>query len=242
MHGKCVSAFLIRNSNFLQHHAIHYKQIIRCRENRNIVQIINESIYFERITPAWSALLFNSTRFAAFHYEIEPFDSYDRRDCKRAKKSCLFSSKKKNEVDVGPSPALYSFFRQEFAKNTPRLWLDCSGKSDDRLRVELEDVLYSDWRLVDECIRWLHLPLSLCQGISVKSAENDFKQSDRQPPPLTGCERILHIGSERSKLNMAQIVDMFVRKLVNVRKLDRLCCNKNFTNFIPKRVQNFHNL
>ena len=155
-------------------------------------------------------------RFAAFHLEVGAFDSYDKWDYKRSKKFFLFSSDTSKEtVDVGPDPSFASLFRQECVKNTPRLWLDFSARKDDKNEANFEDVLYGDWRLVNECIRWLHLPLSTPTLTPKTNGDKTINKAEWRPPPLADCQRVLHIGSERSKLNMAQIAD-FVKTLVNV--------------------------
>ena len=120
-------------------------------------------------------------------------------------------------VDVGPCPSFRSLFQEEFVKNIPRLWLDFSATTaDDKKGAKFEDVLYGDWLLVNECIRWLHLPLSTSALTPTPELVSDaFNEIDWHPPPLAGCERVLHIGSERSRLDMAQISD-FVKTLVNV--------------------------
>ena len=188
--------------------------MIWCRENRSTSEIEREA---NRV-PNWSALLFNKAQFAAFHLEIEVMDRYDPWDYR----NFLASRRNKNEIDVGPTPALYSFFRQNFVLNTTRLWLDFLGKRDESASEKsIEDVLYSDWRLVDECIRWLNLPLPIRTENAASTSgseriEGSMNEHAWHPPPLTGCERILHIGSERSKLNMKQISD-FVNALTNVR-------------------------
>ena len=208
-------AFFLRNSKLLQHHAIHCKATIWCRKNRSTSEIEREANHI----PFWSSLLFNKEKLAAFHLEIEALDRYDQWDYRN-----FLDMKKRNRrnVDVGPTPSLYSFFRQNFVLNTTRLWLDFSGKRDESASEKsIEDVLYSDWRLVDECIRWLNLPLPIrtenaASTSETQCIERSMSEHDWHPPPLTGCERILHIGSERCKLNMKQITE-FVNALINVR-------------------------
>ena len=155
-------------------------------------------------------------RFAAFHLEVEALDSYDKWDYERSKKFLLFSSGTNKETfDVGPDPSFVGLFRQEFIKNILRLWLDSSARKDYKNEANFEDVLYGDWRLVNECIRWLHLPLSTSISTPKTIADKTINEVDWHPPPLADCQRVLHIDSERSKLNMAQIAD-FVKTLVNV--------------------------
>ena len=160
-------------------------------------------------------------RFAAFHFKVEVLDAYDRWDYRMSKKFPLFSSTKFNmTADVGPSPSFLNLFRQECVKNTPRLWLDFSATKDEKNGAMLEDVLYGDWRLQNECVRWLHLPLSTLPSAhqKISDCESEAIKVEWRPPPLAGCERVLHIGSERSKLDMAQIAD-FVKRLANVCRI-----------------------
>ena len=77
---------------------------------------------------------------------------------------------------------------------------------------ELDSVLFGDQRLVGELIRWLSEPLPPQQPFETTA---NFDSFNWQPPTLSGCERILHIGSERSVFSMALIAD-FIQTLVNV--------------------------
>ena len=191
--------------------------MIWCRENRSTSEIEREA---NRV-PNWSALLLNKAQFAAFHLEIDVIDRYDLWNYRNFLASRR-NNRNKSKIDVGPTPSLYSFFRENFVLNTTRLWLDFSSKRDESdSEKNIEDVLYSDWRLVDECIRWLNLPLPIrtenaASTSETQCIERSMSEHDWHPPPLTGCERILHIGSERSKLNMKQITE-FVNALINVR-------------------------
>ena len=134
-------AFFLRNSKLLQHHAIHCKATIYCRKNRSTSEIEREANHI----PFWSSLLFNKEKFAAFHLEIEVMDRYDQWDYRNF---LDLKNRNRRNVDVGPTPSLYSFFRQNFVLNTTRLWLDFSGKRDENASEKsIEDVLYSDWRL-----------------------------------------------------------------------------------------------
>lgn len=199
----------MRNASIFSQHAIHFKTRIFCRKNmESIFQSNHET------NPRWSALLFNTIQFVAFHFEVEALDMYELCDYITAKRQNIW-------FEIGPTPSFYSFFRRKFVENIPRVWLDFSGKSDGNIGAEFEDVLYGDWGLIDECIRWLALPLPSAriqksEGIrTVQNTEKPANENDWNPPALVSCERILHVGNERGKLNMAHIID-FVQTLLKV--------------------------
>lgn len=169
----------------------------------------------------WPAQLFVGKRFAAFHLEIDVRDEYDRWDYTGTKNPLsIFPNKKPKYELVGPKPSFYWLFRQEAVRNTPRLFLDFASG--------IEDVLYGDKRLISECIRWLNLPLqeatsSMNIESNCKEVESNIniKETARLPSQFANSERILHIGSEQSTLNMGQIIHL-VKKLVTVSSFGSL--------------------
>ena len=152
-------------------------------------------------------------KFAAFHVEIELTNYYGQIKYKRTKTGAKASDPITTENGAGP---FWWLFRQKFARSVTRLWVDFSTlkglKYTCVLSNELDSVLYGDQRLIGELIRWLSEPLPSRQSFETPS---NFDSFTWQPPQLTGCERILHIGSERSVLNMALVCN-FIQTLVDV--------------------------
>ena len=212
----CVPKFLDSlGTNFFAHHCLHYKAVVY--SHTNIKQDQSE----EEPAHSWPSQLFQGRRFAAFHLEINVRDEYTKRDYKKAIIP-LDNSRKPYYKIIGPKPSFYWLFRQEFLCNTPRLWLD--------FFYGVEDALYGDQRLIDECIRWLNLPLqdTTTTDGDVKTNGEEIKNfGDIESPGLlfstrfANSERILHIGSEQSTLNMGQIIHL-VKKLVTVSSFGSL--------------------
>lgn len=190
--------------NFFAHHCLHYKAVVYSHTNIKQDQIEEEPAH------SWPSQLFQGRRFAAFHLEINVRDEYTKRNYKDAIIP-LGNSRKPYYKIIGPKPSFYWLFRQEFLCNTPRLWLDFFHG--------VEDALYGDHRLIVECIRWLNLPLQDTTIVEdVKSNCEEIKSGNLPkllPSRFANSERILHIGSEQSTLNMGQIIH-FVKKLVTV--------------------------
>ena len=213
--------FSALDANFFQHHLIRCRFFAQCRANFQKGQIDEQT----KQTPEWSSEWFRTKKFAAFSIEIELSDGYNKKECKEAKKSKQLCAQNKATVEIGPNPAFYWLFRQEFARNATRLWVDFSTKnlrecswlydastSREKMSNELDSILFGDQRLVDELIRWLSEPLP--PRLPLETPTN-FDSFNWQPPTLTGCERILHIGNERGVLNMA-LVGNFIQTLVDV--------------------------
>ena len=99
-------------SNFFGQHAIHYKTVVYSHANVIRNQCKDETV------PRWPVQLFRGKRFAAVHFEIEVRNDYDQSDYKR------YLQEKPTYEMIGPEPSFYWLFRQEFVRNTPRLWLD----------------------------------------------------------------------------------------------------------------------
>ena len=71
----------MRNASIFSQHAIHFKTRIFCRKNmESIFQSNHET------NPRWSALLFNTIQFVAFHFEVEALDMYELCDYITAKR------------------------------------------------------------------------------------------------------------------------------------------------------------
>ena len=204
------------DDHFFQHHLIRYRSFAGWRAANFIKGQIDEQT---KQTPEWSSQWFCTKKFAAFHVEIELANDYCQTNYKRAKKGTKAADRNTVENDV---ETLYWLFRQEFARNITRLWVDFSTRTYTKniyeytfcewfvLSNELDSVLYGDQRLIDELIRWLSEPLPPRQP-----PPSNFDSFNWQPPTLSGCERILHIGSERSVLDMALVGD-FIQTLVDV--------------------------
>lgn len=197
--------------NFFEHHLIHYKTRVYSRVNIKL----DDTNKNEETLSSWPSQLFGGKKFAAFHLEVNVHDKYDKFDYKRAKNPpslCRCEEKAVHKTIIGPTPSFYWLFREEFVKNTPRLLLDFASG--------IEDVLFGDQRLIAECIRWLNLPLQ--ESTTMTTADNKSNDKELKPDDVnipfqfsTNFERILHIGSEKSTLNMKQIIKL-VRKLVKV--------------------------
>ena len=212
-----VSAFFSAiDANFFQHHLIRYRSFAGWRAANFIKGQIDEQT---KQTPEWSSEWFRSKKFAAFHIEIELANDYSQTNYNRAKKGTKAADRNTVENDV---ETLYWLFRQEFARNITRLWVNFSTRTYTKniyeytfcewfvVSNELDSVLYGDQRLIGELIRWLSEPLPPQQP-----PPSNFDSFNWQPPTLSGCERILHIGSEGSVLNMA-LVGNFIQTLVDV--------------------------
>ena len=127
------------------------------------------------------------------------------------------------QIVVSPFPSFFWLFREKFLEITLRLWLEFIPSSVAEINITTEK--YSDNCVLNECIRWLELPLEQ-QRKCHNDVEPDIIGDDFnwQAPLLTGSERILHIGSENASLNMKKMIQ-FVAALANV------CCFFSFSYF-----------
>ena len=207
------------DANFFQQHLIRCRFSVQCRANFQKGKIDEQT----KQTPEWTSEMFQTKKFAAFRIEIELFDGYNQKEFKQAKKSKQLFARNKAAIEIGPSPSFYWLFRQEFARNATRLWVDFSTQNirenlwlydnytfRETMSNELDSVLFGDRRLIGELIRWLSEPLPPRQP-----PLSNFDSFNWQPPTLSGCERILHIGNERGVLNMV-LVGNFIQTLVHV--------------------------
>ena len=214
------SFFNSLKADYFHNHALCYKTYAYSRWDTRMAKRINVRQRERWRTPLkeemmhchhWPSKLFAniSLHFAAVHVQIEIRDSYQFES----------QSYEKSDIVVSPFPSFFWLFREKFLELTPRLWLEFIPFSVAETNITTEK--YTDNGVINECIRWLELPIEhvtkeqrKCQDV-----EPDIisENSNWQTPLLTGSERILHIGSENASLNMKKMM-RFVAALANV------CC------------------
>ena len=152
----------------------------------------------------------NTSRFAAVHVQIEVRNWYHHFNRSNANARTTV---------VSPFPSFFWLFREEFVKLSPRLWLEFTPFSG--AQIDNTTMMATDSRLINECIRWLELPLEHItrrHNGADEQSESIAGAFNWQAPFLTGAERILHIGSEHASLNMKKMM-RFVAELANVCSL-----------------------
>ena len=226
-HYKHLTAFFNSlEANYFHNHALCYKTCAYSRWDTRMAESINKLQRESWRTPLkeemmqcyhWPSKLFLSKeRFAAVHVQIEIRDCYHFESYEG----------KSPQIVVSPFPSFFWLFREKFLEMTPRLWLEFIPFSVAETNITTKK--YTDNCMINECIRWLELPLEHAtrqqrryhNGVEPEIIGDDFNW---QEPLLTGSERILHIGSENASLNMKKMM-RFVAALANV------CCFFPFFN------------
>ena len=186
---------------------------------------------------AW-AELFARFRLAAVRLKMSITYSFSTRNKRELAANKMGALMPKYAIRSRSRPPIHELFGKAVVLNSPCLWLDFCART-------CTHTMLDDERVVTALIKWMLHENDDCncatgneQNSSIVGGRNDSfvepsfdgdnsdhiaerraksNQQHWQPPPLAGYERLLHIGSERTSLNMAEVIH-FIKALINVSK------------------------